>query len=318
MTLHHFARTAGMAALLAGVSTAAMAQSVNTLNNNQRNWAQVRADLNATVTSVTEDVTATAAAIGNSYSAELGGRTSLTNVQRNTQNVTSALDFTVEDAVGSISATSAAIANSASITIVDGSGTSTGNSQQWANNFRNVYATVDIAGANITGVDGLAAEVTAAAIANSLSVNAEGNLESINTQTFDGRVVSSLTANFTDVTGAANFTSASIANSASFDVTDAGLADITNTQSGLNGAQASSLIDTRDVTGSIESTTAAIGNSLSISTLPSTAVLTNANTQENRGPVTAMSNLDLRNVVGSVGLTAAAIANSASITNITQ
>jgi len=163
-------------AAAAAFAAPAFAQSKdNAINNNQLNWAQTRAVLNARIQSVTEDVALTSAAIGNSLSAELGGSTALNTNQTNISNVTADLNVHAIDALGSLSATAAAIGNSASVKIDEpadtspiGAGSSLNSTQLFSGN---VVATLNMGGGNITGNDGKGITATAAAIGNSVSIS---------------------------------------------------------------------------------------------------------------------------------------------------
>lgn len=83
MSLKYFSQTTSVLAVALFASTSVMAQAANTQSNNQQNRANVLSEVNATINSVTEGVTAAAVAIGNSFSAELTGTTDLNSFQRN-------------------------------------------------------------------------------------------------------------------------------------------------------------------------------------------------------------------------------------------
>lgn len=316
-------------ALAAGLACAAapgaLAQDKdNTVNNSQATWAETRARLNGDIKSVTEDVTMTAAAIGNSMSASLGGASLLNNTQTNTGAVSAALSVNAQDAFGSLTATAAAIGNSASVVIDELAGVNPLNRGSQVNNNQSYYggedsvlAELSLSGGNISsGNPDLGIAATAAAIANSLSVDVKGNLEGNNLQTASSDVRSYLSVDMNDVWGASNLTSAAIANSASFNVSEAGLVSINNTQIAGYDPTAVSSIRLNDITGDITSTTASISNTLSVSTLPSQALLTVNSSQENGAGSNAIADIMLGDVVGSVTATAAAIGNSVSITNL--
>jgi hypothetical protein len=316
--------TAVAALIACAVAPGAFAQTKdNTVNNNQGNWAQTRAQLNANIKSVTEDVTMTAAAIGNSMSASLGGASLVNNTQTNTAPVTAGLNVNAQDAFGSLTATAAAIGNSASVVIDETAGVnplnrgSQINNNQWFNNVEGVRANLNLTGGNISpGNPDLGISATAAAIANSLSVDVKGDAHVNNLQRFWGDARSNLNVNMNDVTGASNLTSAAIANSASVNVTNGAKVQVNNTQFAAYDPTATSTIKLNDITGDITSTTAAISNTLSVSTLPSQAMLTVNSNQQNGAGVFANADLNLGDVVGDVSATAAAIANSVSITNL--
>lgn len=416
--------------------TAVAQDSVNNVTNDQNNWARVRAALNADIESVTEEVSLTAAAIGNSFSAELGGQTTVNNVQdlglRPTgqtffdNNVTARIDLDASDTVGSISGTAAAIGNSASVTVDDqGTGLTritnnqrdytkgarasidatiagsdetveltsaainntfsadvtgnanisnvqsgvnnndaiastnlqasnvvggiagttaaiansasitmdndengnptglsriTNNQGAWAGT--NVRAVLNVNANDLSGVDEdgelVAIETTAAAIANSFSVEGEGSLVSNNLQRFNGDARAIANLNMDDITGDVTHTSAAIANSASYDLDNADSVTINNRQWASYDPTAVTNANFGDIEGDVELTSAAITNTLSVTTLPSTAVL-DVNTQQFNGAAThAVVNADIGNVTGNVSATAAAIGNSVNIVNLPE
>jgi hypothetical protein len=308
-------------ATVAALAAPALAQvKDNTINNSQQNWAQTRAVLNARIQTVTEDVALTSAAIGNTMAAELGGSTNLNTNQTNTRNVTADLNIHAIDALGSLTATAAAIGNSAAVKIDEpadtspiGSGSNINNNQL---NSSNVVATLNLGGGNITGNDGLGIAATAAAVGNSLGVDVKGDLNANNLQRFFGDARSNLNVNMHDVTGDSKLTSAAIANTATFDVTDASRVHINNTQYVNVDPTAVSNIKLGDIDGDVTSTTAAISNSLSVTTLPASAILNVNSSQINNAETNAFANLELGHVQGSVAATAAAIGNSVSISNL--
>ncbi len=411
----------------------ASSDSINDLDNDQNNWAKVRATLNANLDAVTEEVELTSAAIGNSFAAELGGRTNIVNDQAlglrpNGQqffnnNVTANVNLHATDTVGSISATAAAIGNSASITVDDPqggasrltqvtnnqvdytagararidatiagsdetveltsaainnsfsadvtgnaritntqfgvanndaiattnltaydtvgaiagttaaignsaaiafdndlnpgtSGSSLINNNQFVRGQSEIAANLNVNGSNLSGPDGVAIETTAAAIANSFSVEGEGSLVSNNLQRFNGdaRAVANLTLD--DITGDVTHTSAAIANSASYDIENADHVTINNRQWASYDPTAITNATFGEIDGDVSLTSAAITNTLSVSTLPSTAVL-DVNTQQYNGALTqAVVNADIGDVTGNVSITAAAIGNTVNIVNL--
>ena len=304
------------------VAGSAMAQAKdNNVNNNQSNWAKTRAVMNAGLQSVTEDVSLTAAAIGNSFSASLGGASNVNTVQSNTASaVTSDLNIQVSDALGSMTATAAAIGNSASVKIDESQGVdpakrgSNISNNQWFQN--EVVSTLNLSGGNITGNDGLGINATAAAIGNSASVDVKGDANFNNLQRFWGDSRSNLNVNMRDVTGDSTFTSAAIANSASLNVTDGRQVTVNNNQFTNYDPTAVTNLKLNDVVGDVSSTTAAISNTLSVTTLPASARLDVNTTQMNGAETNAFSNIELGDVTGSVTATAAAIGNSVSINNL--
>ena len=316
-----FKAVLAVSAAALAVAGSAMAQAKdNNVNNTQSNWAKTRAVMNAGLQSVTEDVSLTAAAIGNSFSASLGGASKVNTTQSNTTAVTSDLNIRVADALGSMTATAAAIGNSASVTIDEAQGVDPAKLGSNINNnqsFRsNVVSTLNLSGGNITGNDGLGINATSAAIANSASVDVNGDVNFYNLQRFWGDARSNLNVNMHNVTGDSTFTSAAIANSASVNVTDGRQVSVNNTQFANYDPTAVTNLKLNDVVGDVSSTTAAISNTLSVTTLPASARLDVNTTQMNGAETNAFANIELGDVTGSVTATAAAIGNSVSINNL--
>ena len=163
------------------------------------------------------------------------------------------------------------------------------------------------------------APVTAAAIGNSLSVEAAGEgLNLSNNQFFRGDAISTLNGHVEDVQGEVAMTSAAIANSASYDVQATDWVNITNYQTTNIDPRAYSNVGVSDVTGNVSSTTAAISNSLSVSTLPQTSDIRLNSTQLNNAYTGAIANATISDVAGDVSATAAAIGNSVSVSSITE
>jgi len=315
-------RVAMAAIVIAASTTGALAQTPdNTVNNQQGNWAETRARMNADIRSVTQDVTMTAAGIGNSFSATLGGKSTVNNNQTTTAPVSAALNVNAQNAFGALTATAAAIGNSASVTIDETQGVSANNLGSLVNNGQMLRTTVTadatLTGGNIsTGNPDLGIAGTAAAIGNSFSADVNGDLVGNNTQRFFGDARSNLNVNMTDVVGNSTFTSAAIANSATYNVTGSNSVNINSTQFANWDPSATSNITLRDITGDLTSTTAAISNSLSVSTLPASGRVNVNSNQQNGAGTYATSNINLGDVTGSVTGTAAAIGNSVSISNL--
>jgi hypothetical protein len=313
---------AALAVMAIAIAPGAFAQpKENNVNNTQGNWAETRARLNADIRSVSEDVTMTAAAIGNSFSAELGGTSAVNSNQTNYSNAGSSLNVNAQNAFGSLTATSAAIGNSASVVIKEPAGVnptargSVVNTNQLYSG--NVTADLNLTGGNISsGNPNLGIAATAAAIGNSSSVDIQGNLDANNFQRFFGDARSNLHVNMNNVYGDSNLTSAAIANSASYNATGSNRVSINNTQFASYDPTANSNIRLNNITGDINSTTAAISNSLSVTTLPSQATLALNSNQQNGAGTYANSTINLGDVTGSVTATAAAIGNSVSVSNL--
>ena len=313
---------AALVVMAIAIAPGAIAQAKeNNVNNTQGNWAETRARLNADIRSVSEDVTMTAAAIGNSFSAELGGTSAVNSNQTNYSNAGASLNVNAQNAFGSLTATSAAIGNSASVVIKEPAGvnpTARGSVINTNQLYRgNVTADLNLTGGNISsGNPNLGIAATAAAIGNSSSVDIQGNLDANNYQRFFGDARSNLNVNMNNIYGDSNLTSAAIANSASFNATDSKRVSINNTQFANYDPSATSNIRLNNITGDITSTTAAISNSLSVTTLPSQATLALNSNQQNGAGTYANSTINLGDVTGSVTATAAAIGNSVSVSNL--
>ena len=237
------------------------------------------------------------------------------------QHPIAALNVNAQNAFGSLTATAAAIGNSASVVIDETKGMNPAARGSVVNNNQllatNVNADLTLTGGNISpGNPKLGIAATAAAIGNSSSVDVAGNLEANNLQRFFGDARSNLNVNMRDVTGDSTLTSAAIANSASYNVTDSRKVTINNTQYANYDPSATSNITLRNINGDLASTTAAISNSLSVSTLPASAMLSVNTNQQNGAGTYATSTINLGEVTGSVTGTAAAIGNSVSITNL--
>lgn len=314
-----------MSALLAiaalATPLAALAENRDQMTSSQKNWAQIRAELNASVTKVTEDVTMTSAAIGNSLNGEFGGAARVTNSQFNAAPITSNLNVEAKDALGSLTATAAAIGNTATIKVDE---KATGVPSAMGSTLVNDQTFIGLATANarlrasdITGgADGKGVTATAAAIGNSSSVDVTGSVNATNVQRFWGDARSNLDAKVQTVNGDVALTSAAIANTATYDVRDAGKFSLANYQITNVDPTATSSVSLRDVTGDVTTTTAAISNSLNVSTLPAGAKMNVTSTQMNGALVVANSNLSVGSVTGSLSATAAAIGNTATVSNL--
>lgn len=180
----------------------------NTILNGQLSIGTTVANVQTHITNVTGDVSATAAAIGNSLSVDVVGDTTIGNTQQNWGYVGSSLNATVAHA-NDVSLTSAAIANSASIKVMDSDSLVLNNlqTQAW-----DPSASLAAHVSNITGD----ATLTAAAISNSLSVETDASLIRIGTtQRNQGPNIANVNATVTRVAGDVAVTGAAIANSVS-------------------------------------------------------------------------------------------------------
>ena len=283
----------------------------NYTNNSQSNWAETRAELNAALADIQGDVSLTAAAISNSFSGEYSGSTVVTNEQLTgfggkRVNTTSELNVYPYDQLDALESTAAAIANSATISVEDSAKNTWVNNNQYANS--NTVAELT---ASLEGVEG-ATELTAAALGNSLSVEADLPVGMNNRQLTYGVTEADLTIYAGGQMGDITATAAAIGNSASIEWTEstAHPASLTNRQH-LNGNVYSNLelYAPNGVDGSVEATNAAIANSISVQ---GTGNYFAKNHQTFRGDVAADTTIALEHVSGTVDITTAAIGNSAS------
>jgi hypothetical protein len=180
----------------------------NTILNGQLSIGTTVAHVQTHITNVTGDVSATAAAIGNSLSVDVVGDSAIGNTQQNWGYVGSSLNATVAHA-NDVSLTSAAIANSASIKVMDSDSLVLNNLQMQA---WDPSASLSAHVSNIAGD----ATLTAAAISNSLSVETDASLIRIGTtQSNHGPNIANVNATITKVSGDVAVTGAAIANSVS-------------------------------------------------------------------------------------------------------
>lgn len=249
----------------------AQAQTItdgNDIENEQVNFAEVLAEINATLDDISQDVSEdldetgdaansavnmTSAAIGNSFSAEMGGTTRIDNSQSVTQSVTSGLNITTPDGVSAVSgpdgminitgrvvATSAAIGNSASVKIDDatnGRGAVSAIANDQDTNFAEFYSQLNFFSPSlkISNPGGVALEATSASIANSFNAEAystRNNGEFIvdTRQVFEGNSISDLDVVVGNVTGDVLLTSVAMANSASIETGGIASVSIDNCQ----------------------------------------------------------------------------------------
>ena len=297
------------ASVTALIATPAFAQ--NFASNNQSNWAETRAELNANLENIQGEVVLTAAAISNSMTAELSG----TSVVDNTQFVghggqridtTAVLNVVPKDELDALTATSAAITNSASITVEDSVVNTWVNNNQYAN--ANTVATLN---AHLAGVEG-DVELTAAAISNSLSIEDDFPVGMNNRQLSYSVTETDLNIYADGELGSLTATAAAIGNSASIawenGAPDA--ASLTNRQH-LNGNVYSELeiYGEHGVHGDVTAVNAAIANSISVEGVGDYYA---NNHQTFRGDVAADTIVALDDVAGAVDITTAAIGNSVS------
>lgn len=205
---------------LAGDNDIATADVVN----GQLNLGHALSDLNITAYDIGGDLAGTSAAIGNSFSADLADHSTVDNYQRVSANVVATLDANVSDVDGDVDLTAAAVANTASVH--SHGGIPCPNDPEDCPELRAELELINgqqvdyvdpaaFLNVNASGVGNLNA--TAAAIGNSLSVEAGGVANSIQSyQQIAGPTGSMLNANISGASNV-NLTSAAVANTVSID-----------------------------------------------------------------------------------------------------
>ena len=307
-----------MSTLLAGVAACAiaapaLAQQENQVRNEQRTWAEARAELNGHVRNVTEGVSMTAAAIGNSFSAELGGSANVRNFQDSWRNATANMYVDISDTAGSLEATTAAIGNSASISIdaFEGDGGASQVSNTQFTHWGRFYSDMMIEGGNIIAPSAgdVAVSATAASIANSLSVNVRGDLAVGGADENIGDLNSCDPANEGACEGELG----------NLDQIEAvgGFEDWSaNSRQFFRGDSRSTLnADLNDVVGAVELTSAALGNSASFDIEGADTVQINTWQFAGYDPQ-AFSNVEIDALEGDFTSTTAAISNSLSVSTL--
>jgi hypothetical protein len=199
--------TASILAIALCLAASAGAAQAQSLDSNQRNNANIRAQLNSTISGVSDDVALTSAAIANSFSANGGtgsSLASLNNYQNFWGDARSDLTASISNVADDVSITSAAIANSASIA---GGWVGTINNTQLAG-----YDPTSTLNATVQNVGDVT--LTSAALSNSASVYADfGRMTS--TQINQAGVYAKVDASVRDVRGSVTSTAAAIGNSLS-------------------------------------------------------------------------------------------------------
>jgi len=191
--------------------------------NGQLNLGDVWSNLNVTATDIDGDVNGTSAAIGNSFSADLGDHSQVNNVQRVFADIASEVNATVSNVGGDVSFTSAAVGNTASVH--SHGNIPCPNDPQDCPELRAELAltnkqAVDIdpfSRLNLTanGVGNISG--TSAAIGNSLSVEMGGPSNSISSWQGSGATTTSIVNATIDNANSVNLTSAAVANTVSID-----------------------------------------------------------------------------------------------------
>lgn len=306
------------AVLLVGAAVCALSAPAlgqqNNVRNEQRSWAEARAELNAEIQNVTGDVSATSAAIGNSFSAELAGSSSVRNFQDGWRNASADLNIDAMDIEGSVSATAAAIGNSASISIDANQGDAGGfagvNNTQMTH-WGRFYSTLNLDAVNVTApsANDLAVSATSAAIANSLSVDVNGDLT---VGGADENIGSLLTCDPGNAgaceTGLGNVDQ--IAEVGGFDNWSA------NSRQFFRGDSVAKLnASVENVTGAVELTSAALGNSASYNVENASNVKIDSWQFAGYDPQ-AFSNVEVAAVTGDFTSTTAGISNSFSASTL--
>ena len=251
----------------------------NVMTNSQSNSKSITGEVGTwaapvNVTETTGDVSATAAAIGNSATDNFGQISNVNNSQTNTGAITSLVNENVNYVTGSLTETSASIGNSLTVTGPNGVGNfsnvTSGGSNPGQVNTGSLTANVN---SNVHDVTGSVSE-TAAAIGNSASVSSEDMGSFSNGQSNSGNLTSTVNSYIYNVNSnlqgdqTVALTAAAIGNSLSFTGTNGGAGALTNSQynSGWITANVTSQIGQAGgtVNAAVSSTAAAIGNSYSV------------------------------------------------------
>ncbi|NRA03967.1 MAG: hypothetical protein HRU00_15315 [Myxococcales bacterium] len=256
----------------------------------------------------------TAAAIGNSATADSGTGTDVELTQVNTGELVSATIETLVDTVGhntgdalgdGVSLTAAAIANSGTVSALD-----------YVDLLSVQSSDADVesfADASVLSVVG-DVSVTAASIANSLSATSENedgfiDVNQLNSGfTVDAEIVNSMDS----INGDATATAAAISNSATVDV--ATQLDLYSDQTSSADVAAVYSGDVFDVTGSVSLTAAGIANSLTATSEQNDGIVTATQTNDGWNVVASVDEAT-STVFGALDATAAAIGNSATFSS---
>lgn len=311
-----FESTAAAIANSASV-TANPRRAFATVKTEQIAYSDVAAGAAVSARRVSGNVDVTAAAINNSFNAEIDGSSVLNNRQFNFGDATAAADVDVYK-TGPVAVTAAALGNSASFTIDAKKVEATElYNRQGGSAASDISSQVNLYGENIKstteGVPAVAS--TSAAIGNSLSVEASGTVQSRNFQNFNGDVYAGTETALKNVKGDVEVTTAAIANSASYEIGKSNYVNIDNKQRTEFDPTAVTTATIKSVRGDVDVTTAAMSNSLSVSTLPSTTSYIRSD-QMNAAYTEAASNVAVSKVLGNVNVTSAAIGNSVNISNL--
>lgn len=172
--------------------------------SDQRNNANIRAQLNARVTDVTGEVAVTAAGIGNSFTVDGASVAGVRNYQNFWGDASSLLNSTVDNVAGDVAVTSAAIANSATITTSTYGGAITNTQLTSIDPTATLNATISNVGEDVSA--------TAAALSNSASIDSKFSIVN-SVQNNRAGVASIASATVHRVAGDVAVTSAAIGNS---------------------------------------------------------------------------------------------------------
>ncbi|MFS2317154.1 hypothetical protein RMQ97_04365 [Maricaulis sp. D1M11] len=243
------------------LSGAAEAQQ-RTVNNVQTSWAESRAELNAGIKRVGDDVSATSAAINNSLSVQSNRTTFVNNAQASTAASFAELNARISGVSEEVSATSASIGNSASVSIEAGRRLLDSDviNAQSSTGWRSATLNADIRRAED-------ASATAAAIGNSASVESTraATLDVTNSQANLGGVAAVANVDIASIGNDASVTAAAIGNTLSVStLPGVGRVNTATSQFNTGYINATANVDLRRVRDDVSATAAAIGNSVSV------------------------------------------------------
>lgn len=292
----------------------AHAQSRN-VDATQDSWAYTRAELNAGIRRIGENVDLTTAAINNSASVSLNRSVGLDVSQIARQGASAISDISVVGVGESVSSTAAAIGNSLSVDL-DGA-VRAARRRRSDVEVNQVADGATLADLNLYQLQRVGGDVagTSAALSNSASVSvnrirrAELGIEQVARAPSTAEMYARISRVGEDV----SLTTAAIGNSASLDlerVRRVGI-DAVQTNTGARFAELSSIV--RQVEDDVDVTAAAIGNSFSANSLPRLSQMDASLAQGNTAYVSAVADIRVGAIGDDVAATAAAIGNSLTI-----
>jgi len=220
---HRLMITTAILACSLAVPALAQDEPNSVVINGQLNLGDVWSSLNVSANNISGGVDGTSAAIGNSFSAELGDHSHVNNVQRTFADIASEVNANISNIDGDVNLTSAAVGNTASVH-------SHGNvpcpndpedcpelrAELELTNKQAVdidpYSLLNLTASGVGNVNG-----TSAAIANSLSVNMAGPDNSVSSWQGSGAETTSIVNATINGANSVNLTSAAVANTVSID-----------------------------------------------------------------------------------------------------